>query len=365
MSQLLTFIFAVGAFQGLVLFVLLISDKRVNYASKLLGVFCLMIASTFALPLIFDAGNGPLAWLIAPMVFLPACYGGVTYLYCRTAITGSPLKLLDLLHLIPLVICYLLNYEILFSTEKALEFLAMPNDATLIKAITAAIIFAQIVVYIILTISMIVYYQKKAKQTLSSYNPDIFKWLWSLMAFAVFSWGLSIFFNYISRIPSINVITYATMVLMVYFIGFVQWRNPGIFHIKKLEKQPEIKASQDVSGGILDQEMRSSILQTVQEQVKEQSLYRNSELTLASLAEEVGVSIHHLSETINQQGGKNFNQFINEYRVAEVCEQLKQKSDRKLIDLALDAGFSSKSSFNATFKKLTGKTPSVFRQEIA
>ncbi len=364
MSQILTFIYAIGAFQGLVLFALLISDKRVNYASKLLGLLCLMIASSFALPLIFGLGNGPLAWLIAPIVFLPACYGGVTYLYCRSAITGSPLKLLDLLHLIPLVICYLLNYEILFSPEKAIEFLAMHNDATITKAITAAIIFAQIVLYIILIISMLVYYQRKAKQTLSSYNPDIFKWLWSLTAFAVLFWGLSIVFNYISPMPSINLLAYATMVLMVYFIGFVQWRNPGIFHIQKLDKQPEVQDKPNTSEGLLDQEMRSSILQEVKKQVKEQALYRNSELTLATLAEHIGISVHHLSETLNQQGGKNFNQFINEYRVAEVCEQLKQKSDRKLIDIALDTGFSSKSSFNATFKKLTGKTPSVYRQEL-
>lgn len=363
MSQVLTFIFAIGAFQGLVLFVLLISDKRVNYASKLLGILCLMIASSFALPLIVEAGNGPLAWLIAPLVFLPACYGGLTYLYSRTAITGSPLKITDLLHVIPLIVCYLINYEILFAPEKALEFVRIHNDATLTKAITAMVIFTQVIIYIGLIIAMLINYQKKAKQTLSSYNPDIFKWLWSLTAFVVIFWTLVIFFNYISRMPSINLIAYAILVLMVYFIALVQWRNPGIFHIQKLDKQPEIQTGQEPSEGLLDQELRSNILQTVEEQVKNQALYRNSELTLATLADHIGISVHHLSETINQQGGKNFNQFINEYRVAEVCQHLEQKSERKLIDLALDAGFSSKSSFNATFKKLTGKTPSLYRQE--
>ena len=61
---------------------------------------------------------------------------------------------------------------------------------------------------------------------------------------------------------------------------------------------------------------------------------------------------------------KNFNRFINEYRVSEVCLQLEQGSDRKLIDLAMDAGFSSKSSFNATFKKLTGQTPSQYKRQL-
>jgi len=179
---------------------------------------------------------------------------------------------------------------------------------------------------------------------------------------------------------------------MVYFIAIVQWRNPSLFYIQQLTaqlehasmprspeptKSPEpteslktIESPQPVdsdnqsSDGLLDQDTRARILQSVQEQVKEQTLYRNSELTLATLAEQVGVGVHHLSETINQYGGKNFNRFINEYRVAEVCQQLENQSDRKLIDLALDAGFSSKSSFNAIFKKLTGQTPSLYRRQL-
>ncbi|GAA4365293.1 hypothetical protein GCM10023151_22330 [Kangiella marina] len=151
---------------------------------------------------------------------------------------------------------------------------------------------------------------------------------------------------------------------MVYFIAIIQWRNPSLFHIKQLTEQLEQQEppqAQEPSRGLLDLEMRSNILQLVQEQVKKEALYRNSELTLSTLAEKVGVSVHQLSETLNQYGGKNFNQFINEYRVAEVCQRLDQKSEQKLIDLAMDAGFSSKSSFNAIFKKVTGRTPSQYR----
>ncbi|MGX5913869.1 helix-turn-helix domain-containing protein [Aliidiomarina sp. Khilg15.8] len=368
MSQTQTFILALGGFQGLLLFALLVSDKRVNYASKLLGIQCLFIAATFLLPLIVAAGESPFASLIGFLVFLPASSGALTYLYCRTAITGSSLKRQDILHILPLALCYLLNYDILFSAEKALDFVRMPEITLINHTLTKIIFYGQAAVYAALLLRMVTRYQTKAKQTLSSYNPDIFRWLWSLIAFMVAIWGLKVLFYFTSLSPMLNLLADCLLVVMVYFVAVVQWRNPSLFYIDQLSKQlttqrlqPQIPKHKPSSDGLLDQETRSSILRLVQNQVKEQALYRNSDLTLATLAEKVGVSMHHLSETLNQYSGKNFNQFINEYRVAEVCEQLEHKSERKLIDLALDAGFSSKSSFNAIFKKITGQTPSQYR----
>ncbi len=367
MSQSQTFILAIGAFQGLVLFALLISDKRVSYASKLLGLQCLFISTTFALPLIVDANESLTSWLIGPLVFLPACYGALTYLYCRTAITGSSLKYSDLLHLVPLGICYLLNYDIVLSAEKAYSFVRLPETIEFRHTITKIVYYGQIVVYVALLIRLVGRYQLKAKQTLSSYNPDIFMWLWSLIAFTGLFWGLKMLFYFLKLPSAINILADLLLVLLVYSIAFIQWRNPSFFHVKQLKNElasPSQSESNQPSEGVLDQEMRSNFLQLVQERVKERALYRDSDLTLATLADDIGINVHHLSETLNQQGGKNFNQFINEYRVAEVCQQLEQKSDRKLVDLALDAGFSSRSSFNAIFKKITGKTPSLFRQQL-
>jgi len=367
MSQSHTFILAIGAFQGFILFALLISDKRVNYASRLLGIQCLFLSSTFALPLIVESGLGPFAWLIGPLVFLPACYGGLTYLYCRTAITGSPLNYSDLLHFLPLAICYLLNFDIVLSSEKALSFVRMPETVEFRHTITKLVFYGQMVVYILLAVRLISFYQAKARQTLSSYNPDIFKWLWSLIVFTAVVWALSTLFYFLKLPQAIITLSYLLLVLLVYLVAIVQWRNPSLFHVRQLDaelaasNQPE---SNRPSEGVLDEDMRSKFLSLVQNQVKDQALYRDSDLTLATLAETVGINVHHLSETLNLQGGKNFNQFINEYRVAEVCQQLKNKSDRKLVDLALDAGFASRSSFNAIFKKFTGKTPSLYRRQL-
>jgi AraC-like DNA-binding protein len=365
MSQTQTLILAIGAFQGLILFSLLVSDRRVTCASRLLGLQSLFIATTLVLPLIVAAEESRFAGLIGLLVFLPAGYGALTYLYCRTAITGAAPTRLDALHALPLAICYLLNFDILLSSEKALEFVRLAETTQLNHTLTTVVFYSQAAVYAGLLIRMVGRYQSRARQTLSSYNPEVFRWLWSLVAFMVAIWGLKFLFYFASPAPALNLLADGLLVAMVYFIAIMQWRNPRLFHIPQLATQLARPGTpgRAATDGVLDPDTRSGILQLAKEKVEGQALYRNSELTLAALAAEVGVGAHHLSETLNQHHGKNFNQFINEYRVAEVCAQLDRGSDRKLIDLALDAGFPSKSSFNAIFKKSTGQAPSQYRSQ--
>ncbi|MEP1095122.1 MAG: helix-turn-helix domain-containing protein [Cyclobacteriaceae bacterium] len=91
--------------------------------------------------------------------------------------------------------------------------------------------------------------------------------------------------------------------------------------------------------------------------------FLNPELTLTDLAKQMGISRNQLSQVINVGVGDNFYNFINKFRVDEVKRLIKEDPTRqyKLISLANDAGFNSKSSFNNIFKKTTGLTPSEYR----
>jgi AraC-like DNA-binding protein len=79
------------------------------------------------------------------------------------------------------------------------------------------------------------------------------------------------------------------------------------------------------------------------------------------------MSTHNLSEILNTRLNQNFYDFINRYRVEEVKKRLSENDSGKfsLIAIAFDSGFNSKSSFNTIFKKLTGVTPSQFRNQMA
>ena len=74
----------------------------------------------------------------------------------------------------------------------------------------------------------------------------------------------------------------------------------------------------------------------------------------------------HISEVLNQELKSNFNEFINSYRIESFIEYLKLKEYKNftLFGIAQEAGFKSKTTFNSSFKKIKGLTPSEFRKAL-
>jgi putative ABC transport system permease protein len=96
------------------------------------------------------------------------------------------------------------------------------------------------------------------------------------------------------------------------------------------------------------------------------SFYRDAELTLGSLAEKLDVPPHELSRIINIAFGKNFNDLINEYRIRDVTLKMQDPAydHITLLGIAFDCGFNSKTTFNRTFKQITGKNPADYKNDL-
>lgn len=85
------------------------------------------------------------------------------------------------------------------------------------------------------------------------------------------------------------------------------------------------------------------------------------ELTLSDLSRMVGINASALSYVINNGFGRNFNDFINEYRIEECKARIAVGTGRlSLLGVAFECGFNSKATFNRAFKKFTGAAPSSF-----
>ena len=91
--------------------------------------------------------------------------------------------------------------------------------------------------------------------------------------------------------------------------------------------------------------------------------YRDGNLTLTDLANQLGLSPNYLSQIINERLELSFRDFLNQYRINEIQQTLLEHPERTILDLAYDSGFNSKSTFYTAFKKQVGLTPSQFRTQ--
>lgn len=94
-------------------------------------------------------------------------------------------------------------------------------------------------------------------------------------------------------------------------------------------------------------------------------VYRHDSLSIGLLAVKLGMPEHRLRTLINEGlGHRNFNAFINRYRIDEAKAALQDpdQMDIPVLTIALDAGFASITPFNRAFKADTGLTPTEFRQ---
>lgn len=103
------------------------------------------------------------------------------------------------------------------------------------------------------------------------------------------------------------------------------------------------------------------LFRAAQKKVSSEKLYLNKDLNLKSLAKILGTNHSYLSSCINTCSNKNYNQWINDFRVDYLLEQI--HSGKKLSDLANEAGFSSTDAFYRNFKRKTNLTPSEYLKQ--
>jgi AraC-like DNA-binding protein len=106
-------------------------------------------------------------------------------------------------------------------------------------------------------------------------------------------------------------------------------------------------------------------LARVKQAMSMERAYRQEGLTIAALAGQLDLPEYRLRQLINEGlGFRNFNAFLNHYRIAEAKAALADPSqkDVPILTIAMDAGFQSIGPFNRAFKADTGLTPSEFRR---
>lgn len=107
------------------------------------------------------------------------------------------------------------------------------------------------------------------------------------------------------------------------------------------------------------------LLRRLLELFQSEKPYLDPELSLDALSRRLSIPPKHLSQIVNQQLGRNFNDWINGWRVEEAKRRLVDQRSEHLSIVAIGeaSGFRSKSTFNAAFRRETSMTPSEYRRQ--
>lgn len=227
-------------------------------------------------------------------------------------------------------------------------------------------------VVIIVSVKKLNQYEAKLSNQYAHLNPKGLNWLKNSFIYTGILWLLWVIpLSYYTIIGSINPWFFYPLELglafIIYWLGYSVYFQKNIFESIDLSFQSEniiLKTSEKKPVELSDK--TEEHYQKLLKLMEEDKIYQNEDLNMSLLAEKMSLSNGYLSQIINQKEGKSFFDFVNHYRIEEV-KNLFQNPDYNhfsILGIASEAGFKSKSTFNAVFKKTIGQTPSAFRKQV-
>ncbi len=367
-----TTIFLFAAIQGIFVALVLMFIKKEN---KLNNAIIALILLLFSITLV----EYVLYWTKFQIYFphsisisaaFPFLTGVLLYWYFRKIFNNVGITRKDLIHLLPFA-CYLIfllpiylssadvKYQWLLGNQIRPSLFVWPEAVRNLRWVWPWITILHMSLYAVL-----IFY---SFNKLSAANREVSSW---------FRWLTGLFLLYIASYTSYYILVdfdffnsqwdYMISFSMMFFIYFIAWfgyLQPKVFNGFTLSES--LVAPQRYKNSALNNEMSKEIAGKLQSLMKDEKLYHDSELRLEKLAEKLNVSRHSLSQVINEQLGMSFFEYLNHLRIEEACYLLTNTTRKELniSEIVFSVGFNNKVSFNNTFKKVTGKTPSEFRKE--
>lgn len=402
-DDLINTLLLLGAGQGCFLAAVLASRRTNPAANKLLAV-AMAAFSLYIFLQVYFARQYYLAFphligAAGPLLFL---FGPLHYLYTRTVSRGAEsLRTTALLHFVPflLVLLYHVPFYAMDGASK-LAFLdrimreGLPRDVALIEHL----VFPHGLLYVFLTFRLLRRHRERLRDNFSSVEHISLRWLQDLTAGIAAVWLLATTLHLLDlagiAVGLESSLTPLAVSFLVYGVGYRALSQPEIFHgpaarrpegaggaearpprvaapgapaegsgAAGMEDRPADREGYEKSG--LTPAQAAALMERLRRIMEDEQPFRRSELTLQELADAMSISAHNLSEVINTRAGKNFYDFVNGYRVEEVMRRLRDSrfDHLTILALAVEAGFNSKSTFNAFFRRHTGLTPSQYRAE--
>ena len=229
-----------------------------------------------------------------------------------------------------------------------------------------ALIVLQAFIYLVPTARLVFSYRHLLYQQESNLKGIDLRWLSTFvhLFLVLYSSYAVLFFIVIHASGSLAPREYLSIVLsvLVFLVGqraLLQRQIPVVEALSPDGASDSPGAAREVLSSSEAEKLKTRLIAAMETD----RLYLNPDLRLSDLVATIGATRNQVSYVINTYLGKNFYDFVNEYRVREVLRLVNEGTyrDKKITAIAFDSGFNSKPAFNAVFKKQTGLTPSEYR----
>jgi len=300
---------------------------------------------------------------VVPYIYIASLIlkGPALYLYVRS-ITEEKFRLnkFHFIHAVPIVLSMLfLAFFGIDLNDMRYSNTHMPRTLELATNTIWYVIKISPLVYFISALVTVINYRKRLKEHYSVINEPAFNWLYYLTLGFVFTgaWTLAIsLITFIFLFPlgiTDNYLSFLLVVALFYY---------SISHAQSLTKTKEnIPSQADLPAS--DKPLDSTI-KKIMDGIEKDKLFLHHTLNIEHFSKKIDVPYRVVSYAINKEFGTNFFEFINHHRIEEAKRLLSDKAYEKLtvMEILLESGFNSKSSFQRFFKRLTGVSPTEFRK---
>ncbi len=353
-------VYAIGAAQA-VLLALALWRRAVNApANRVLAIWLAIVGVDLAIKVLHLSAPGPGQFVAFRMVALfPFLYGSLFYLYVRALTTGRGFALRDLMHLA--------GYALALAMTLPL-FLLDPEQTTALFPRWSAdewpprwfdpFLFAYSLSYVIAALVRVHRYRHRLRQKRSDVDRMSLRWIDALAIGQIVIWCIAVAATTV-RIPGIDhYLIYGAVAAWVCVIGWFSLGQPPVAN--ESPRTEDVEAVEDAR----DDDVRFPAVEVrLSQLMAHDALYREPALTIGELARRSGYPEYLVSAVINRRLGGNFWEYINRHRVEAARACLAERDDaRTVLDIAYACGFTSKSTFNAAFKRQVGQTPSAYRR---
>lgn len=208
-------------------------------------------------------------------------------------------------------------------------------------------------------------YKQQLKQFYSSLSLQGPYWLLLLTLGFALNWFWSLIVHLLGQTVSFSIAdsfgifdNYITFVLVNALFVYSLLYAHQLLETKEKLKEKEVTAPVEIS---------PDAIARIRNTMEKQQLYLKQNLNIEDFARQVGIHFREVSSIINKEFNTNFFEFVNEYRVNRAKQMLldPQYAQMTILDILLESGFNSKSSFHRFFKRYTGMSAAEFRKQTS